>query len=459
MSESRTPVSAFALMVAFGCGLVAQASQDASPFAAYIGEITEDRVNVRSGPSTNYYVVTKLRAGDRVRVVDQGEGKWLAVAPPKGVYSVISRTVVDLGDDSTGVVNADRVRVYADALNEKQKRYAYNYHPRLQRGTVVQIVEPAVGGDDGLLRIVPPDGAKVWIHGDYVVAVPPEVLARETSRSEPADEVAPDASIARADETATTPTTSEPVETPQGAPAKTKDKGMIATGLDAPETSVAATSPPKLDGTASALEEHEDNSKTELAAAEVRFTEEMAKPPSRRDLGPLIEQYGVLAEQQVDRYVQTYAAARLEQLEYLSEVAVALKQMRELGQEVRAERKRRLAERAALRPEPKPIAPVFDVQGELRISAVYASPVGPRRYRLVDPDASTTRTIAYIEIPDDAAYDVEGFVGRRIGVRARSRIFQTGGVEPIIIYVADALVLLEESTDSTEAVTDARPGE
>ena len=122
MSESRKPVIAFALMVAFGCGLAAQASQDASPFTAYIGEITEDRVNVRSGPSTNYYVVTKLGAGDRVRVVDKGEGKWLAVAPPKGAYSVISSEVVDLGDDNTAVVNADRVRVYADALNEKQKR-------------------------------------------------------------------------------------------------------------------------------------------------------------------------------------------------------------------------------------------------------------------------------------------------------------------------------------------------
>lgn len=456
MSETRTPVIVFAFMVAFGCGLVAQASQDASPFAAYIGEITEDRVNVRSGPSTNYYIVTKLGAGDRVRVVDQGEGKWLAVAPPKGVYSVISSEVVDLGNDSTGVVNADRVRVYADAQNEKQKRYAYRYHPRLQRGTVVQIVESAVGGDDGFLRIVPPDGAKLWIHGDYVVAVRPEVLIRETKRSESADKAAPDAPITRADETTTTPTSPELEETRQGT-ALAKDSAMVATGNDAAETSVATQAPPRGEGIASTPEERSVDSKTELAAAEARFTEEMAKPASRRDLGPLIEHYRVMAEQQADRYVQTYAAARLDQLEYLSEVAVALKQMRELGEEVRAERKRRLAERAALRPRPKPIESVFDAEGELRPSAVYASPVGPRRYRLVDPDASTTRTIAYIEIPDDAEYDVEGFVGRRIGVRARSRIFQTGGVEPIVIYVADALVLVEESTDSTEAVTDARP--
>lgn len=452
MSETRTPVIVFALMAAFGYGLVAQASQDASPFAAYVGEITEDRVNVRSGPSTNYYVVTKLGAGDRVRVVDRGEGKWLAVAPPKGVYSVISRKVVDLGDDSTGVVNADRVRVYADALNQKQKRYAYNYHPRLKRGTVVQIVESAVGGDDELLRIVPPDGARVWIHGDYVVAVPPDVLARETKRSEAAERVVLDAPIKRADLTTTAPTPEEPRP---GAPAR--DSTMVATGDDASDTSVAPQIPLKLDRTTSAPEEGDRDSKTELTAAEARFTEEMAKPASRRDLGPLIERYRIMADQQADRYVQIYAAARLEQLEYLSEVAIALKQMRELGEEVRSERKRRLAERAALRPEPKPIDPAFDAQGELRISAVYASPVGPRRYRLVDPHASTTRTIAYIEIPDDAEYDVEDFVGRRVGVRARSRIFQTGGVEPIVIYVADALVLLDESTDSTEAVTDARP--
>lgn len=449
MSESRKSVILFALVAAFGCGLLAQASQDASPFRGYVGEITEDRVNVRSGPSTNYYVVTKLGAGDRVRVVDKGEGKWLAVAPPKGVYSVISSEVVDLGDDDTGVVNTDRVRVYADAMNEKQKRYAYNYHPRLKRGTVVQIVERM---DDGLLRIVPPDGAKVWIHGDYVVAVPPEVLARETKRSEPIDKVVPDAPIARPGDTTTAPT---PIATRHVAPAR--ESTMAATDDDAAETRVAVTTPPKPDGTASALDDPEGDPKAKLAAAEAQFTEEMAKPAPRRDLEPLIEQYRVMAEQQADRYVQAYAAARLEQLDYLSEVAVALKQMRELGEEVRSERKRRLAERAALRPGPKQIESVFDALGELRPSAVYASPVGPRRYRLVDPDASTTRTIAYVEIPDDAEYDVEGFVGRRVGVRARSRIFQTGGVEPIVIYVADALVLLDESIDSTEAVTDARP--
>ena len=454
MSESRKPVIAFALMVAFGCGLAAQASQDASPFTAYIGEITEDRVNVRSGPSTNYYVVTKLGAGDRVRVVDRGEGKWLAVAPPKGAYSVISSEVVDLGDDNTAVVNADRVRVYADALNDKQKRYAYNYHPRLKRGTVVQIVESAVGGDDGLLRIVPPEGAKVWIHGDYVVAVPPDVLARETTHSEPAERVVPDAPIKRPD-VATTGQT--PDETRHDAPAG--DSAMVATGDGAAETRVALTTPSKLEGTASTLDEHEGDPKAKLAAAEARFTEEIAKPAARRDLGPLIEQYRVMAEQQADRYVQIYAAARLEQLDYLTEVAVAVKRMRELGEEVRSERKRKLAERAALRPVPSAIDPVFDAEGELRPSAVYASPVGPRRYRLVDPDASTTRTIAYVEIPDDADYDVESFVGHRVGVRARSRIFQTGGVEPIVIYVADALVLLDESTNSTEAVTDARPGQ
>ena len=289
-------------------------------------------------------------------------------------------------------------------------------------------------------------------HGDYVVAVPPEVLARETKRSESAERVVLDAPIQRADLTTTAPT---PEETRPGAPAR--DSTMVATGDDASDTSVAPQIPLKLDRTTSAPEEGDRDSKTELAAAEAQFTEEIAKPASRRDLGPLIKQYRIMADQQADRYVQIYAAARLEQLEYLSEVAVALKQMRELGEEVRSERKRRLAERAALRPEPKPIDPAFDAQGELRISAVYASPVGPRRYRLVDPHASTTRTIAYIEIPDDAEYDVEDFVGRRVGVRARSRIFQTGGVEPIVIYVADALVLLDESTDSTEAVTDARP--
>jgi len=89
---------------------------------------------------------------------------------------------------------------------------------------------------------------------------------------------------------------------------------------------------------------------------------------------------------------------------------------------------------------------------------VYTSPAGPRRYRLVDPDASTARTLAYVEIPDDATFDPEVFIGRRIGVLARSRVLQTGGVEPIIIFVADELVPLTELETPKEVVSDARPG-
>ena len=59
-----------------------------------IGEVTGTDVNVRSGPSGNYYVVTRLSAGHRVVIVDR-RPSWVAIAPPKGAYSLIAREYID----------------------------------------------------------------------------------------------------------------------------------------------------------------------------------------------------------------------------------------------------------------------------------------------------------------------------------------------------------------------------
>ena len=63
-----------------------KATQPTPAFA--VGEVTGTEVNVRSGPSGNYYVVMRLSAGHRVVIVDRLPS-WVAIAPPKGAYSLI----------------------------------------------------------------------------------------------------------------------------------------------------------------------------------------------------------------------------------------------------------------------------------------------------------------------------------------------------------------------------------
>ena len=74
-----------------------------------------------------------------------------------------------------------------------------------------------------------------------------------------------------------------------------------------------------------------------------------------------------------------------------------------------------------------------------------------QRFRLIDPTSESDRTIGYVEIPADSGLSVEGYLGRYIGVRASAQRVQTGGVNPVPIYIARELVLLEppQSTGQT----------
>ncbi len=64
------------------------------PLTFAIGEVTGTEVNIRSGPSENYYVVTRLSAGQRVVIVDR-RPSWVAIAPPERTYSLIAREYID----------------------------------------------------------------------------------------------------------------------------------------------------------------------------------------------------------------------------------------------------------------------------------------------------------------------------------------------------------------------------
>ena len=134
-------------------------------FAPFAGEVTGTNVYVRSGPSTNFYPVTKLSTGRRVTVTGEESG-WYAVKPPEGCYSLIHKNYVDVEDGKAGVVNGDAVRVRAGS---ELTEYRYATQLKLDRGAAVTIV---AADDDDYLRIVPPKGARLYIHSQFVRPVP-----------------------------------------------------------------------------------------------------------------------------------------------------------------------------------------------------------------------------------------------------------------------------------------------
>jgi SH3-like domain-containing protein len=381
-----------------------------------LAEVTGNDVYVRSGPSANHYPVSKLMAGGRVTVVGE-TGDWYEIRPPEGVFSFISGEYVDTQNDRSGVVNGDNVRVRAGSTVPDFSKLKSVVQTQLSKGAEVAIL---CRDADGFLRIKPPPGTTVWVNRTYVEFVPPARAAGEAA--------APSATpTSTADPTATTP------------PSATTDAGSVA------DPNAGAPNPAKRPGADASMLAHlpatEERSRLEEIDAEARA--EIAKPIDQRRFTSLIERYRTIAEQDQDGFARQYAQARVNQLTYMQTLIETVQKMRRIGSEADSKRREFLEGRAKIREKLPPIPTELDAQGELRVSALYPPGSSPRRYRLVDPTGPMDRTIGYLEIPQDSDIVVDDFIGRYVGVRASAKRLQTGGVNPVPIYVPGELVLLQ----------------
>ncbi|MEE9296754.1 MAG: hypothetical protein V3W34_17560 [Phycisphaerae bacterium] len=388
-----------AVILAFGSTSIAQIEPVNVGKMGYLAEVVGNDVYVRSGPSTNYYPVAKLSAGARVRVFVDKNG-WLAIEPPAGCYSLIHKNFVDLDPDETeGVVNGDQVLVRAGS---DMSPHLYAKQRKLNRGATVKVLR---SHNDDYLRIVPPKGVRVYIASQFVHRLPASLMV----------------------ESQDTPT-----------PASTEG-GLREEPRTAGETSTAEASGPALDSEKDEASEAPDRPR--IAAIEAVLEAEEQKPLVERDYERVIARFRELAEQREDTYARSYAKLRLAQLRDAADTVSMVTEVRALGEEMASDRKAAMMERERMRPPLPVIGGGFDAVGELRKSMIYASKAFPRRYRLVDVDG--VRTIGYVEIPRDSAIEVERFLGRKVGVRARGTRLQTEDVDPLMIFVASELVLLD----------------
>ncbi len=382
--------------------------QDDEPaLERYVGEVTGNNVYVRSGPDGNYYPVTKLNTADRVVVVGEKFG-WLEIVPPAGCFSLIDKNFIDRGTGDLGVVNGDLVWVNAGS-ELSDRRYARQL--KLPKGAEVKILGEA---EAGYYKIAPPQGAHLWIFGQFVrrvpgvVVMPGEVPRRTEAITEPGPTTQPGR-----------PTTAEVVSVRQTQP---------------------TTQPVK--------PKKSDKYTRLLAAIEQDIVTEFKKPPAVRRLQPFIKRLAPVAKQDEEEIPRLLAAAWIERLERhiatMQDLRV-VQEERARAEEVarRAEAEREAIRKAALREERKP----FDAQGEFRRSYAFA-----QRFRLVDTSMSPPRTVAYIEIPRGSPIDPEAYIGRTVGVRADSKTPLRDTVDPICVIVPSEIVVIRELEETGQPV-------
>lgn len=133
--------------------------------------INVPEIEVRSGPSATFYPTGKLRQGDRVEIVKQEEGGWLAIKPPPGSFSWIKTCLIDRAGHSGVVLGSDvPVRIGSDLFQGEPTVQQV----KLQRGTQILVLDTkqVYAQDGGWLAIVPPTQEVRYIPADAVQQAP-----------------------------------------------------------------------------------------------------------------------------------------------------------------------------------------------------------------------------------------------------------------------------------------------
>jgi len=323
----------------------------------YVAQVTGNRVNIRSGPGTNYYTCGKLNKTDRVIVVGT-KFSWSQIVPTQGSFSWISKEYVSTNPDkpAEGTVTADNVRVYAGAEGLKPM-HSTSVQLKHNKNEKVKLLGEE---KDGYYKIAPPEGAYLWILSQY------------TKPLGAVGEI---------------PVT---VEQPQSA---------VESGENRP--AVVTTSPAK------------PETLKEYYVLQKQFETERAKPIRQQNYEAIKKALGEIAADKQAGNAARYAEYTLGQIkrcelaqQVAGEVELQDKQLQRAGRRIEKALTARLTQLEDLGR--------FAVIGRFQTSNVYDSEGELKYYRIID-DSGNTSCYA---LPSGSAKDIElsEFVGRKVGL-------------------------------------------
>jgi len=369
------------LLIFSGIALAQEGQGVRYPFT---GVVTGDYVNIRSGPDTGWYSVSRLMKGNQVRVVGEEHG-WYKIVPPPGNFSWVKRqgddgVYVERTTGDTGRVVADRVTVRAGSVMDETNRMAIQV--LLGRDEQVKIL----GEEGDWFKIEPPEGSFVWISGQFIQPVQEQEGVPTEPRAEQIEVLSP-------------------------------EEREVAEGpVEEPETTTqpAATTRPAEEGR-TPQEQRLGQFAGTLADLDKQYEAELEKPLDQQEWDELAAEYKAIAEQQENPAAASYAQQRLAVVQYQQQARTGLSRLVELRDRYQKSHTRTRQEVAqlqakALEAEPK----VWQGEGVLRASFVFQGEGMPRRYRLYDP--ARERTVAYLEVPADSGITVEKYLDRYVTV-------------------------------------------
>lgn len=390
--------------------------QAAAVTQPFIGNVSSDKVYVRSGPGTAYYEIGQLAKGDQVYVVGASRG-WYQILPPNGTFCMIAKEMAD-GDVSangtgTATVNKDYVNLRAGtAVNKNREPSAVL--TVLRKGTKLRVL----GVTDKYYEVAPTEQSYVFISPQFVqpaqaaeYKVPD--LKLPAGATGPGNTVeAPSAPPALA--SGSTGTSAPPAPIPVAPPeagGTTTSPAVEPVPVPGPVATAPAPLPPlhpAVTYSSAAADKFKD--------AQARYQEEAKKPLPQQDVEGLQKDFqDVLAMDNVAPSVKAGAQADVDAIQ---RTLTLQKLMKEQAAAQEATQKETDALRQQYEAADKAIAAAreagpYAAEGTLQTSSIVTG-----KYALVNPD--TGRVVAYVD-PADSSVDIGSLVGKYIGVRGISK--------------------------------------
>lgn len=401
LAASALAVSAFALVTPSAFAQDAATSDVGMAQYQFSGMLNTDNVYVRSGPSENDYVVTRLSKGDPVVVVDQ-KFDWLKILPPNGTFCLVGKAWVDKrGDGSVGRVRDDSVNVnvrIASSINNMITKVAL----QLKGGDDVTIL----GEQDEYFKIVPPAGTYMYVHKKFVDPVKRVEVINNNGKLE-----------VKTIETASTGTgthtnvatgnTTTGTATTTGATTGTSTNTVVMDNFNTGATT-ASNGGPTTKPTSEAVAAAEK----EFDALEAKVEAAMKLKLEDQPLDELLAGYQKIVAAKTTSPAQLRIAQfRIERLTLQKDMLAKHKETEQMRAQIAAQLKPIEAENQEIAERVKATEiKHFTAVGTLRPSALVYG--GRSLYRLTDPQSG--RTVIYINSDDPAVIRHEGmFVGVR----------------------------------------------
>ncbi len=352
----------------------------------YKARINGQGVYVRSGPAIQYYFTTQLNQPQVVTVVGNVYS-WYKIVPPQGSFSWITKeeVMIDTETPGFGIVTGDNVRVWAGKPGLAPED-STSLQVKLNKGDKVKLLGEESGD---YYKIAPPEGAFLWIKGDYL-----DPMA--SAKAKPALGQAKPDTNAPAD--ANTP--AEP-----NKPAQTEPN----------QVSVVTREPEK-----PAKSDYEVQKTKQVYDLIKEIEQERQKPLNQQSYDQYKEQLTQIAEDEKAGTAAKYAKYQLERIKGYELAMQAEKELNLSDAELEKLRKKIDQWRQAQIKKLKQESDDYLATGILKKSLVFSDSSGSQRYMIVGQDGKIK---CYAVAVGDAAYkDISNLLGKNVGLR--------GEVEP-----------------------------